>query len=324
MPRLDLGRPFCFLQQYYAAEWLQHHFPFYNIQSLDIPQEPRLSVEKARYLQAFTTNLTRLWQLTNTRYLFAPGGRFVEVLNEQFDPEKRRFYQETAFTFEGAGPGMVPVLKTNSAGPFALIAFDGALPRAKLFRQWQSITNETDTLKTLASPTFDPLQTVLLDRSISGSSSSVSSLPSASQVEFMWYSPKRVELRTEAQAATVLLLNDRVDTNWRVWVDGKPAELMRANFLMRAVHVPRGEHHVLFRFVPRRIAVFLSLAAILTGLSLSGILLVTKRPLKEEGPSTGWEPKRPVTVLPSIGKQRNGEIHFASPNATSASQGKRI
>ena len=48
----------------------------------------------------------------------------------------------------------------------------------------------------------------------------------------------------------VLLLNDKYDPSWQVRVDGKPAELLRCNFLMRGVQLSAGPHTVEFLFKP--------------------------------------------------------------------------
>jgi hypothetical protein len=66
------------LQQVYQVEWAQHQFPYLNIQSLDIVQEPRRAIENVRYREAFEgTNFAligRMWELTNTRYLLGMAG----------------------------------------------------------------------------------------------------------------------------------------------------------------------------------------------------------------------------------------------------------
>jgi hypothetical protein len=47
-----------------------------------------------------------------------------------------------------------------------------------------------------------------------------------------------------------LVLDDSFDRAWRVEVDGRPAELLRANALYRAVRITRGSHTVRFIYRP--------------------------------------------------------------------------
>ena len=70
----------------------------------------------------------------------------------------------------------------------------------------------------------------------------------------------------------MLLLNDRFDPTWRVLVDGKPETLLRCNYLMRGVHLEPGAHTVEFRFQPPVRPLYVSLAAILVGLLLLGVV----------------------------------------------------
>ena len=37
---------------------------------------------------------------------------------------------------------------------------------------------------------------------------------------------------------------------WKVTVDGKPAEMGRVNYVLRALQLPAGDHEIDFKFVP--------------------------------------------------------------------------
>jgi uncharacterized membrane protein YfhO len=86
------------------------------------------------------------------------------------------------------------------------------------------------------------------------------------------HAPKQVVVKTKSVVAGVLLLNDRWHPDWQVTVDGQPAPLLRANFIMRGVAVPAGEHTVEFRFNPPHGTLWISLSAIGVGLILVGLL----------------------------------------------------
>ena len=219
-------------------------------------------------------------------------GRFVEMLNQQVDPAQKRFRVHTPFTIDRTPSKESVVSETNGAGPFALLEFTGALPRAKLYSQWQVSTNDDETLKQLASAEFNPEQTVIVARS------GDASLPAPAQgaagtVEFASYAPKHIKFNAKAQTPSILLLNDKYDPDWKVTVDGKPAPLLRANFIMRGVQVPAGDHTVEFRFAPKVTGLYITLMAIALGVLLCAIVLVP-RAAPEAAPPRKERPERPL------------------------------
>jgi hypothetical protein len=275
--------------QVYDIDWKQQLFQYYNIQSLDVIMMPRAPVDYVAFeTELFfdrTTNtlhrITRRWQLTNTRYLLGWSG-FLDALNQQIDPVQHRFRIVTRFdialkpnvsTFTGTGDELTAVI--NPDGQYALFEFTGALPRAKLYSNWQVSTNDQVTLTNLASAEFDPERAVLVANAsvpTPPAASSLTAQPSTNSVEFASYAPKRIVLRANASSPAVLLLNDKYDPNWKVWVDGKPESLLRCNYLMRGVYVQPGPHTVEFRFEPPTGTFYVSLGAVFVSLLLLGYL----------------------------------------------------
>ena len=71
-----------------------------------------------------------------------------------------------------------------------------------------------------------------------------------------------------------LLLADQYADGWRATVNGMPSEILRANFVFRAVEVPAGTSRVEFVYAPRSVAIgalvsTLTLLAVLGALALS-------------------------------------------------------
>jgi hypothetical protein len=275
--------------QVYDIDWKQQLFQYYNIQSLDVIMMPRAPVDYVAFeTELFfdrTTNtlhrITRRWQLTNTRYLLGWSG-FLDALNQQIDPVQHRFRIVTRFdialkpnvsTFTGTGDELTAVI--NPDGQYALFEFTGALPRAKLYSNWQVSTNDQVTLTNLASAEFDPERAVLVANAsvpTPPAASSLTAQPSTNSVEFASYAPKRIVLRANASSPALLLLNDKYEPNWKVWVDGKSESLLRCNYLMRGVYVQPGPHTVEFRFEPPVGTFYVSLAAVFISLLLIGYL----------------------------------------------------
>jgi hypothetical protein len=298
---LPLSTPsqFEWFDQLYKIEWAQHHFPYYNIQSLDLIQMPRMPEDMKTFDQTFQIQLrrvpaggyeivpetfplaTRRWQLTNTRYLLGPAG-FLEFLNQQLDPVQHRFRIVQRFEVVPK-PGITQPTRLeeltvvlNENGQYALFEFTGALPRVKLYGNWQVSTNDPANLKTLADLNFDPAQTVLISTPQKNLPAGATNENSGT-VEFTHYSPKHIVFAAHATTPTVLLLNDKYDPNWRVTVDGRPAELLRCNFIMRGVYLSPGSHTVTFDFKLPVKPLYVTLAALGFGLLLCGYLFAATR-----------------------------------------------
>jgi len=62
---------------------------YYNIQSLDIVQEPRLAADKAAFEAVMIFAPLRKWELTNTRYLVGIAA-LLDLFNQQIDAAQKR------------------------------------------------------------------------------------------------------------------------------------------------------------------------------------------------------------------------------------------
>jgi hypothetical protein len=56
--------------------------------------------------------------------------------------------------------------------------------------------------------------------------------------------PAEVALRADMTRGGLVVLNDAIDEGWTVRVDGRAAEAVRVNGVMRGVQVPRGSHEI--------------------------------------------------------------------------------
>ena len=308
----DIPGPGMF-ESLYRIEWMQHHFPYYNIQCSDIIQSSRVASDIAAYDMALRVTpdkpylILRRWELTNTRYFFAPAN-YLDSINDQADPVLRRFHYLQRFSL-APKPGFdnptelqqITAVK-NTNGDYALIEFSGALPRAKLYTHWEAnspvelksfTTNNLDavnalifggagtngflTLQKLTSPNFNPDETVLLDTPLPGTASGAGA-QNPGTVDFKSYAPKDIVLSAQAAAPSVLLLNDRYDPNWHVLVDGKPAPLLRCNFIMRGVYLPSpGSHTVEFKFEQPYGPLYVTVTTMFLGILLGVFLFSSTR-----------------------------------------------
>jgi hypothetical protein len=246
---------------------------------------------------------------------------FVDVLNQQLDPGRQRFRVVTSFEL-APKPGLASATRLeeltavpSTNGRYALFEYTGALPRAKLYSHWRVSTNDPvavqqwvkslqprlpqdwanalaglspddqATLKDLASDLFVPAETVLLAEPLPISPAPGATNSVAGTVEYSSYAPKHIVLKAHVETPSVLLLNDKYDPDWKVKVDGKSADLLRCNFIMRGVYLTPGTHTIEFSFHWPMKPLYVSLAAIVVGLLVLGILLASNA-LAESSPDS--------------------------------------
>lgn len=101
-------------------------------------------------------------------------------------------------------------------------------------------------LDAVATGRHDPASTVILDRKpVPEPQAGDQPLP---EPVFLQDGLNAVVLLAETPRPAVLLLADLAAPGWRATIDGRPAELLRADHILRAVALPAGRHEVRFEF----------------------------------------------------------------------------
>jgi hypothetical protein len=95
----------------------------------------------------------------------------------------------------------------------------------------------------------DPRRTVLLKKAPTISHTLESGVATG-EAWLTRYANSEVDVSVDAPSGGILLLNDVWHPWWRVTVDGKPSDILKANVIFRAVAVPPGKHVVRFTFHP--------------------------------------------------------------------------
>jgi hypothetical protein len=121
-----------------------------------------------------------------------------------------------------------------------------ALPRVMLLSDWRAA--DFDALVAGGWPSdVDPRRTVLLKKAPAGLAPGSGGTGTARLTR---YANTEVAVEVDAPSGGILLLNDVWHPWWRATVDGKAADILKANVIFRAVAVPAGRHVVRFTFHP--------------------------------------------------------------------------
>lgn len=181
--------------------------------------------------------------------------RFVHAMARQRVPEKLT-HTPGPFVFQAANPFPFKVLNVRyghgvdpATGAPTPIVNEAAGPRAWFVSDYEVIDDDA-TIERMLDDNFDPLQTVLLTEPPSDESTPGDG-DADSAVEITAYSPQRIALRVHAATDGFLVLSEMDYPGWQATVDGKPADILRADYLLRAIPLKAGAYDdIEFRYAP--------------------------------------------------------------------------
>jgi len=153
-----------------------------------------------------------------------------------------------------------------------------ALPRAFLVYRSQVVADHAAAWQAIHAPEFDPAQVVVLEQ---GEPLATDPGAAGYHLSFTRYGLNEVELAASTPVSAFLVLSDVYYPGWRATVDGVPAELLRADYVFRAVPLPPGEHVVRMEFTPWTWRVGLAASIVTwTGVIAWTVAMVRKRSRK--------------------------------------------
>jgi hypothetical protein len=158
---------------------------------------------------------------------------------------------------------------------FGMQRREGYLPRAFMAGKWRVVEGDKAILATLNDPDFDYKNEVLLENE-PGLDPDPDYSAADSRVEITSYSPSRIEISASSSTNALLVLGEWNYPAWKARADGRPVEILRADYALRAVALEPGDHEVVFAYESDsfRMGLMLSLAAL--GILLAGALVSFK------------------------------------------------
>lgn len=132
----------------------------------------------------------------------------------------------------------------------ALEKVDGAFPRVFLTADYEVSEDKEEILQTIKDRLGTSGPWVILDHA-PFEKIAASAGPFPGNAEIVEYRNNSVKIEAELSQQGLLVLNDANYPGWRAQVDGKDVEILRANFLFRAVPLDKGRHTVEFMYRPK-------------------------------------------------------------------------
>lgn len=245
-------------QRPFSALFTSNRFMVFDISSVGGYHPAKLAAYEEflrAYAEALANGSFALVDMMNVRFIVA-GARLPD------HPQWRPVW--TGRDFEGQ--------------PRAVYENLGAMPRAWVVGEYL-VADAPGTLAAMARPEFDPRRTVYLERA-----PSLRPEPGDSVVvRETRRAPDEVVFAAELTRPGLLVVSEIFYPDWKATVDGAPAEVLRANHVLRALSLPAGRHEVVFRYDRSLIekSAGISIGAFaLTLVTLAGSLLARRKGMR--------------------------------------------
>lgn len=179
-------------------------------------------------------------------YLEASGGRmsFWDYSMYEVTPESLKAMGLLNVGYVLSPQGMaLPLAQSARANGVNVYANPEARDRAWFAGAANYVKDEDAALASVMDPGRVPGSVVL-----EGAGEAAGGATGSARVDH--YSARRVDVRVQSDGPGHVVLADTWYPGWSAMVDGERAEILRADYLLRAVAVPAGEHRVSFRYRP--------------------------------------------------------------------------
>ncbi len=131
--------------------------------------------------------------------------------------------------------------------PWQIYENKNVLPRFFLTSEYVIAKNKSQALSFIYNSSINLKNTLILEKAPDFAIDSFST----GSAKLILYKPNKVVFTTKTTGNMLLFLSDNYYLQWRVSIDGKPGEILIADYTFRAVAVPKGEHRVEFFYNPK-------------------------------------------------------------------------
>lgn len=129
---------------------------------------------------------------------------------------------------------------------FQLFRNNEALSRARLYYDYEVITEKEKILSRIFQKEFDIRKKIILEENLS--TEIPKTLNPRGSVLIKKYSSDSIDLDIFSSQEALLFLSDNYYPSWKAYINGKETRVYRANYTFRAILIPKGDSRVRFSY----------------------------------------------------------------------------
>jgi hypothetical protein len=224
------------------------------------PQDwPALAMERGTLFQIHDTlgynpvQLPRYWSYIRTVNPL-PVFYNASVINHPTLEDARMLGVRYLTVPTGVSPTLPGTLVAQDGG-YDLVEVTGWEPRASVVPAWSVVVSPDDALRKATEAGFDPSVSAILEQdpgiAQQGSGSSGSGIrgsQSRASATYAETNPENITVAVDAPSPAIVVVRNAFDPGWSATVDGRPAPLIPADFLLQGIAVEAGHHLILLTY----------------------------------------------------------------------------
>ena len=235
----------------------------------------------------FNENNTAYWHKSVGGYHAAKLRRYQEMIDHHIMPEMQETYQAVATAggqMDSVDASKFRVLNMLNTKYFIFPAGEQgqAVPvmnpyaygNAWFVDKVQYVNNANEEIDALND--ILPTETAVVDVKFKEQLKGVTEgyKDSLSTIQLTSYEPNRLVYKASTPKDGVVVFSEIYYPGWQVTIDGQPVDIARADYILRAINVPAGEHTIEMWFDPQSIQVTESIAYAALALLLIGVMVL--------------------------------------------------
>ena len=253
-----------------------------------ILQDPSLDYRVLNFAgNTFEENNTSYWHKSVGGYHAAKLRRYQEMIDHHIAKEMQAAYQEVATAggqMDSVNAAKFPVLNmlntkyfifpAGQQGQTVPIENPYTFGNAWFIDKIQYVNNANEEIDAIGQ--VDLQQTAIVDSKFKEALKGVNEgyKDSLSTIRLTSYEPNQLVYETSSPQDGIVVFSEIYYPGWTATIDGKPADIARADYILRAMTVPAGKHTIEMRFDPQSLHITEGIAYGAMALLLVGVIIL--------------------------------------------------
>lgn len=253
-----------------------------------ILQDPSLDYRVLNFAgNTFEENNTSYWHKSVGGYHAAKLRRYQEMIDHHIAKEMQAAYQEVATAggqMDSVNSAKFPVLNmlntkyfifpAGQQGQTVPIENPYTFGNAWFIDKIQYVNNANEEIDAIGQ--VDLQQTAIVDSKFKEALQGVNEgyKDSLSTIRLTSYEPNQLVYETSSPQDGIVVFSEIYYPGWTATIDGKPADIARADYILRAMNVPAGKHTIEMRFDPQSLHITEGIAYGAMALLLVGVIIL--------------------------------------------------